>query len=258
MHTALSGMNAATTIVEVSANNLANYQTPGFKSSQVNLATLAPHGSGVQVAGYEVDFSQGTIRANDQLPLLALEGEGFFILEGRDGGRLFTRDGQFRLSANGELVTFDGLRVLGFGVDVDGQVDSSQLRPLAIGNPGTAASLRSYSISRSGRVMGHYGDGASRSLGQLRLARFANPSGLEARAGNKFASTVASGLPFENDPGNAGMADVLSGATELSNVNVGSELIELTLAGNMFQANLAVVQTADDMLTALFFPWRVR
>jgi flagellar hook protein FlgE len=255
MQTALSGMNAATTIVEVSAYNIANYQTPGFKASEVHLATLAPHGSGVQVAGYEVDFSQGPIRTDDQLPLLALEGEGFFILEGNDGERLFTRDGRIHLNAAGELVTFDGARVLGFGVDAQGQIDRSQLRPIAI-HLGT--NLRSYSISGSGRVVGHYSDGINRTLGQLRLARFANPHGLESRAGNKFANAPAAGLPIEADPGDAGIAGVVGGATELSNVDIGSELIELTLAGNMFQANLAVFHTADNMLTALFFPWRVR
>jgi flagellar hook protein FlgE len=255
MQTALTGMNAATTIVEVSANNLANYQTPGFKASDVQLATLGPHGNGVQVAGYDVDFSQGPIRAGDQLPLLALEGEGFFILEGNDGERLFTRDGRFHLNAAGELVTFEGARVLGFGVDAEGPVDRSQLRPLSIQ---LGSSLRNYSIGKSGRIVGHYSDGSSRTLGQLRLARFANPDGLQARAGNKFANTPASGSPMEADPLDAGMAGVIGGATELSNVDVGRELIELTLAGNMFQANLAVFQTADNMLTALFFPWRVR
>jgi len=248
-------MTVATTIVEVSANNIANYQTPGFKASDVHLATLAPRGSGVQVAGYDVDFSQGPIRTGDELPLLALEGEGFFILEGNDGERLFTRDGRFHLNAAGELVTFDGTRVLGFGVDAQGQVDRSQLRPLTIQLGGN---LRSYSIGSSGRIVGHYSDGTNRTLGQLRLARFANPHGLEARAGNKFATTPAAGSSIEADPGDSGTAGIISGATELSNVDIGSELVELTLAGNMFQANLAVFHTADNMLTALFFPWRVR
>ena len=256
MQTAASGMSAATTIVEVAANNLANYQTPGFKATSVELATLQAAG-GVQVVGYDVDFSLGSIRASEKLPLLALEGEGFFILEGRDGGRIYTRDGQFRLNTVGELVTALGDRVLGFGVDAEGNLDQSRLAPLTI-RGGAAGSLGSYSISRSGRIVGHYRDGSSRALGQLRLARFANPDGLAARAGNKFASTVASGLPIESDPGAGGAGEVISGATESSNVDVGSELVELTLAGNMFQANLAVFQTADSMLDSLFFPWRVR
>ena len=280
MQTALSGMSAATTIIDVAANNLANTQTRGFKASSVRLATLAPQtmslagglgsnpiqfGSGVQVVGVDSDFSQGPISASDQLPLLALDGEGLFILQASGGERLYTRDGQFHLSADGELVTADGDRVLGFGVDAEGRIDRSELTPLAIrlgsaavGPLGTAAILRSYSIGKNGGIVGRYSDGLNRTLGQLRLARFANPAGLAARAGNKFASTPASGLPTESDPGSAVTAEIVSGATELSNVDIGRELIELTLAGNLFQANLAVFRTADNLLGELFFPWRVQ
>src|SRR5262245_50842419 len=129
MQTALSGMNAATASIDVTANNLANYQTPGFKAGSVRLATLAPQtnsfggpgsnpiqfGSGVQVVAIDRDFSQGSIQISDQPALLALDGEGLFILQSNDGGQLFTRDGQFHLNADGELVTTDGYRVLGFG-----------------------------------------------------------------------------------------------------------------------------------------------
>jgi flagellar hook protein FlgE len=280
MSTALSGMNAATAMVDVAANNLANVQTRGFKAGRVRLADLPPRtvayagysgsrsvqfGSGVQVVGIETDFSQGTIRVDDKLPLLALEGEGFFILEGREGGRLYTRDGQFRLDAGGRLVSVGGELVLGFGVDADGNVDRSRLGAIeiqlgtTIATPtGGTRALRSYAIGKNGRIVGHYSNGSARTLGQLRLARFANPAGLAAVGGNKYVSTAASGLPQEFDPAAGGGASVVSGASELSNVDIGRELIELTLAGNMFSANAAVFQTADEMLGALFFPWRVR
>jgi flagellar hook protein FlgE len=278
MNTALSGMTAATTIIDVTANNLANSQTAGFKAGRVRLATLPVQtlslggglganpsqlGTGVQVIGVDKDFSQGPIEISDQPALLALDGEGLFILESAGGGRLYTRDGQFRLNSAGELVTTEGDRVLGFAVGADGELDHSQLRPITIRLGSTAASpltttatLRSYSIGRSGKVVGHYSDGSLRTLGQLRLARFANPAGLAARPGNKFAATAASGLPIETDPTEAGAAAIFSGATEQSNVDMGRELIELTLAGNLFQANWAVFQTADNMLGAMFFPWR--
>lgn len=276
--TALSGLNAAPTILEITANNLANYETPGFKASSVRLAALTPQtasfgsfntnpiqfGSGVQVVGIDVDFSQGSIQIDDQPPLLALQGEGLFILHSSDGLRLFSRDGQFRLNANGELVTAEGDHVLGFGVDADGQIDRRQLVPLAIrlgstvkSATGASAALRSYSIAKNGKIVGQYSDGTTRTLGQLRLARFANPAGLHARFGNRSASTPASGFPVEADPGSDGTATIVSGATELSNVNIGRELIEMTLAGSLFHMNLAVIHTADQMLGALFFPWRV-
>jgi len=283
MNTALSGMSAATTLIDVTADNLANLQTPGFKAGSVHFATLAPQtvslgsavgrgsaganpiqiGSGVQVAAADRDFSQGPIVTSDQPGLLALEGEGFFIVQGSDGVRRYTRDGQFRLNADGELVTAEGDRLLGFGVDALGNVDHSQLVPLTVhlgssvvGAGGSPAILQSYAVSRDGRIVGQYSDGVSRTLGQLRLARFANPAGLLARAGNKFEATSASGMPTDSDPGAAGTAQVVAGASELSNVDLGHELIELTLARNMFQANLLVFHTADTLLGEMFFPWR--
>jgi flagellar hook protein FlgE len=280
MQTALSGMNAATAMVGVAAHNLANYQTDGFKASRVQLADLPPRlgnrlrssgiglaqfGSGVQVVGIQTDSTQGALQVDQPLPLLALEGEGFFILEGRDGRRLYTRNGHFHLSTLGQLATPDGDLVLGFGLDASGDLDTTHLQPLAIAldsqaqfPSGEVAALRRYAIGRSGRITGHYTNGHTRTLGQLRRARFTNPAGLAALPGNKFAATAASGLPLEHDPIESGAAGIVSGATELSNVDLGRELIELTLAGNLFQANVAVFQTADNMLSSLFFPWRAR
>jgi flagellar hook protein FlgE len=275
MHTALSGLGAAATLVEVCADNLANAQTPGFKAARVQFGTLSPQtlrlagtnplqiGRGVRVIAIERDQSQGPIVVADQPPLLALDGEGLFILEGRGGEHYFARDGQFRLNADGELVSADGDHVLGFEIDSEGRIDRRLLSPLRIrigstvaGPGGTAVTLRGYSVSRNGRIVGHYSDGVNRTLGQLRLARFANPQGLAVRPGNRLQSTAASGLPIEFDPGEAGTAEIIGGASELSNVDIGRELIELTLAGNLFKANLAVFSTADNLLCELFFPWR--
>src|SRR5262245_8682180 len=187
MQTALSGLQAATTMLEATSHNVANLQTDGFKQSQVHLATLPvsggpfPVGFGVIVTGIDLDASQGALQGGDSLPLLALEGEGFFILEGDGGERLFTRDGSVALTAACELVTAAAQRVLGYGLDASGQIDRSRLVPLkiqlgstALGTGGQAATLQSYSIARSGRIVGRYSDGFSRTLGQLRLARFAN------------------------------------------------------------------------------------
>jgi flagellar hook protein FlgE len=283
MNTALSGMNAAMTMVDVSADNLTNADTPGFKGTSVQFGTLTPQtlslgapivtgnagadpmqvGQGVMVAGITRDFSQGSIATSDQLPLLALDGEGLFILQGHGGQRLYTRDGNFSLNSNGELVTAQGDKVLGFMADAQGNIDSSQLAPITIrigslaqGVGGTLANLQSYSVSTDGTITGHYSDGVPRALGQLRIARFANQAGLAATAGNTFEATSASGLPIESNPGENGAGQTIQGATELSNVDIGHELIELTLAGNMFQANWQVFQTANNLLGELFFPYR--
>src|SRR6187401_1272239 len=117
MQTALSGISAATSMVQVASNNIANLQTPGFKQSHVAFGTQTPQtislgsppgsasagvnpiqvGSGVVTAGIDVDWSQGVIVPQDEPPLLALDGEGLFILEGRGGERVYARDGHFSL-----------------------------------------------------------------------------------------------------------------------------------------------------------------
>ena len=276
MNTALSGLSAATTLIDVAANNLANSQTPGFKASHVELATLPflslqgnanslQVGSGVMVAGTSIDFGQGPLETSDQPAHLALDGEGLFILEGNSGERLYTRDGQFALSGSGELLSRGGYQVLGYGLAEDGTLDTSQLVPLSIrlgseveDEHGQTATLRSYSIQRDGRILGRYSDGRYRPLGQLRLARFPNQAGLTQRAGNAFRASPASGLPRENNPGEDGAAEIVTGATELSNVDVARELTRLQLAEIQFRANLFVLHTADSLLDSLFFPWRVR
>jgi flagellar hook protein FlgE len=276
MNTALSGMSAATTLIDVTANNLANSQTPGFKASRGELATLPfltlpgnanpiQVGRGVMVAGTSIDFEQGLLETSDQPALLALDGEGLFILEGESGERLYTRDSQFTLSSTGELLARGGYNVLGFGLADDGSLDTSELVPLRIrpsshvaDEHGRAATLLSFAVKTDGRILGRYSDGRYRPLGQLRLARFPNQAGLTPRAGNVFRASPASGLPRDSNPGDDGAAQVVPGGTELSNVDVARELTKLQLAENQFRANLFVMHTADSLLDLLFFPWRIR
>jgi flagellar hook protein FlgE len=270
MQTALAGMNAAQVSIQVAANNLANLNTPGFKASRVHLATLpqafSPGGGsplvvgGVQVVGIDADFASGALDPFDDQPAVwTLQGEGLFILEGEGGQRLYTRDGHFHFNADGELVTADGWRVLGFQADADGRIDTSELKALRVASGSAAdagadgpATLQRFTVSRDGRLLGHFSDGTRRVVGQLRLARFANPSGLAQRGGNNYSATPASGAPQEVTPGTAGAAEVIGGAAERSNTDLGRELIELTLAGNLFRANLAVFYTADALLDELY------
>lgn len=269
---ALSGMQAATTFLNVTGNNLANSQTPSFKASRVELATqayqtLSPGGLttnpvqtglGVVTAAISMDWSGGSIKTNDPLPLLALDGEGLFILEGDDGERFYTRRGDFRLNAVGEL-TLDGrYRVLGYAQNEQGQLDESQLAPLTIrlgsqvaDENGNAISLQSYGIASDGRVLGKYSNGSQRTLGQIRIARFANPYGLYQRTSMLYSATASSGMPLETNPGVAGGATILSGATEHANVDVGRELVQLALAKTQFRANLLVMETSFEMLDSL-------
>jgi flagellar hook protein FlgE len=278
MHTALSGLTAASTSIDVISNNLANCRTPGFKASRVRFATQPYRtyslgsgptsasgginplqiGRGVSVVGIVPDFSQGRLESDDRPALLALQGEGFFILESHDGGQEYTRDGNLTLNTAGELVSASGQRVLGYSVDGEGNLNESDLSPLQIrlgsrvpSAGGTSAMLTDYEITPGGHVMGLYDDGLPRTLGQLLVARFQNPSGLSQQRDNVFQATSASGMPTVSTPGDSGVAEIVPGATEQSNVEIGRELIELLAAKNQFLANLILIHTAGDMLEEL-------
>lgn len=150
--TALTGLSAAETQIDVIGNNLANSQTVGFKSSDVIFATqflqtlslgASPTsdnggtnprqiGLGVQVAEIAANHNQGTIEISSSSSDLAIQGDGFFIVEGASGERLYTRNGIFKLNADAELVSSTGERLLGYGVDEQFRLQESSLVPLQV------------------------------------------------------------------------------------------------------------------------------
>ncbi len=278
LNTALSGMAAAETMLAVVANNLANSQTPGYKAVDPRLAASQPQthshgtapngsdggsnpvqvGTGVTVAGMSTDFSQGSISIGGGSTSLAIEGQGMFILEGPDGQRSYTRDGTFQLNAARELVTTDGHRLLGFTADEDFQIETGQLSPLRIpldqtvSTPsGETATMTGFQINDDGRIQGSFSDGNFRDLGQIQLANFANPSGLQRLGGNRYATGPNSGMPVASDPHTAGTGRLVSGATERSNTDIAESIIAAQLAPTLFSANLQVVDTAVSLLDEL-------
>lgn len=152
LSTSLTGMGAAESQIDVIGNNLANSQTVGFKSSNVIFATQflqtmslgsAPSadtggtdprqvGLGVQVAGINPNFNQGTIQISSNPSDLAVQGDGLFIVQGGSNERMYTRTGLFKLNSANELVTPNGQKLLGYGVDEDFRVQSTELVPLTI------------------------------------------------------------------------------------------------------------------------------
>jgi flagellar hook protein FlgE len=275
--TSLSGMALAETALDVGANNVANANTPGFKASRIAAAAQTPQtqslgsaptsssgganplqvGRGVQVAAIEVDHSQGTIELSANPAHLALNGQGMFILQARDGTRTYSRDGRFSLNAEDELVAADGSSVLGYAVGDNGELDTTQLRTLRIKRGSLvatqtgSASLRDYTVTTTGRIKGRYSDGQWRDLGQLRLARFANPRGLEQRAENRYAEGPASGAALESDPGESAAATIVPGAIERSNTDIGRELVSSLVWDMHFRANVAVSNSASSLLGEL-------
>jgi flagellar basal-body rod protein FlgG len=248
LYTAASGMRSQQTQVDVIANNLANVNTAGFKRSDVNFedmlyatpvrpGTMRADGStesGMQVGnGSHItatvkNFNNGTFIDTGRPLDLAIQGDGFFELQGVDGGRVFTRDGSFRLDKDGSIVNSQGLKLV------------PGLGQVPVGSK--------LAISRDGTVTATVGDTVTQ-LGQISLVTFTNPAGLSAEGGNLYRQTEASGQPVTVNPGNQGAGEILSGSVERSNVDIATELINLILAQRAYETNSKAINTADQMLS---------
>jgi len=248
-------------MLEVAADNLANLQTPGFQQSQVVLATRPATGlsglqvgTGVQVAAITRDTSQGALVPAANPLQLAVEGDGYLVLEGSQGERLYTRDGTFHLNADGELVTSAGQRVLGWRSEqglFQGELVPLFMLPTHTQHGSATRATESLTtrlqIGTDGRLQLRLPDGSTQTIGQLRIAQFTNPAGLRAIGRNTFAVTAASGPPHMGNPGRDGWGTIRAQATEASNSDVGANLINMSRAEFLFRANLHVLDVADQL-----------
>ena len=250
---AKTGMEGQQTKLDAISHNLANVATTGFKrggvvfedlmyqqlrqpgsatSEQSLLPTGLQLGLGVRAAATTRNFSQGTLNQTTGTYDMAIEGQGFFQVQMPDGTTGYTRDGSFQVDGNGQLVTSAGYAVQP-GITV----------------PGNA---RSVSIARDGSVSVMLpGQVAPTAVGQIQLASFINPAGLESLGGNLFAETAASGGPNGGAPGANGLGSVRQGFVEGSNVNVVEELVSMIATQRAYEMNSKAIQTSDQMLQRL-------
>jgi flagellar basal-body rod protein FlgG len=250
MWVAKTGLDAQQTRMNVISNNLANVNTTGFKrdravfedllyqnvrqaGGQTGANTQAPTGlmlgTGVRIVATEKLNVQGNM-INSQNPLdLAIAGEGHFQILQADGTTAYTRDGNFKVSATGQLVTSNG----------------APLQP-AITIPPTAASV---TIGRDGTVSVELQGGAGQQvLGQVLVARFLNPAGLQAAGQNLMLQTPASGVPQVIPPGTAGAGTIMQGTLEASNVNVVEEMVNMIETQRAYEINSKAISAVDGML----------
>ncbi|SMB96602.1 flagellar basal-body rod protein FlgG [Thermanaeromonas toyohensis ToBE] len=241
MWTAAAGMSTQQAAVDVTANNVANANTPGFKravAAVIELAREEARPATSEFPALEVGTGSGalaTLSVVTQGPLvetgvpthLALEGDGFFVLEGPQGP-VYTRAGQFRISPDGYLVSMHGWRVRGAG---------------AI--PREAVGL---AVGRDGRVLAVMPDGTQREVGRIVLARFRAPSALASAGDGCYRESPASGPPEEVRPGERGAGVVLQGFLERSNVDLAQEMVSLIAAQRVYEVCAKVIQVGDEML----------
>lgn len=296
----VSGMKNQQTKMDVIGNNIANANTTAFKASRVTFKDMlsqttqsasAPTstiggtnpkqvGLGMSVAAIDTDMSQGALQPTSRATDLAIQGNGFFIVN--DGVQnKFTRDGSFSLDKNGYLVTSDGLKVMGqrdpgaianpptFAVtdnahslapDPADPVAPATLAvnalkdiiiPRRIEIPvGTPIDLTAFSIGKDGTVKGIYGDNAIE-VGRIVLANFQNTMGLEKTGGNLYVPTSNSGSPTIGKASDPGFGTVEQGFLEMSKVDLANEFTEMIITSRAYQANSKTITTSDEMLQEL-------
>jgi flagellar basal-body rod protein FlgG len=252
MWVAKTGLDAQQTRMNVISNNLANVNTTGFKrdravfedmlyqnvkqaGGQTDANSQAPTGlmlgTGVRIVATEKLHSQGNM-VTTQNPLdLAISGDGYFQIAKGDGSLAYTRDGGFKISATGQLVTSSG----------------ALLQP-AITIPNTASSV---TVGRDGTVSIELAAGGSQVLGQIQIARFVNPSGLQSLGQNLMKDTPASGAPQVLAPGVAGAGSLMQGTLEASNVNVVEEMVNMIETQRAYEINSKAISAVDGMLRFL-------
>lgn len=250
---AKTGLDAQQTQLDVVANNLANVGTTGFKrsravfedlmyqkvrqaggqtSDQTRLPSGLQLGTGVRIVATERIHTQGNPTKTENNKDVSINGLGFFQVQMPDGSMAYTRDGSFQTDANGQLVTASGYAI----------------QP-AITLPPNATSL---SIGRDGTVaVTQAGSNSSVQVGQIQLATFLNPTGLQSNGENLYVETDASGGANQTAPGQNGAGMLSQGYIESSNVNVVEELVNMIQTQRSYEINSKVVQTSDQMLARL-------
>lgn len=250
LYTAASGMLTEQLNTDNIAHNLANVNTTGFKKSRMNFQDLFYQtlreagtpvtqgasipvplqvGLGVRPVANQKMFLQGnTIQTGHDLDM-AIEGLGFFQIRMPNGQIGYSRDGTFKMDKNGSVVTSDGYYI-------EPQITIPQ----------NATQLN---ITEDGNITVNLpGQTQPQTIGQIQLARFVNPGGLDSIGQNLFVETDASGAPIIGQPTLDGFGGIRQGFLEQSNVQVVEEMVQLITAQRAYEVSSKAVQTADDML----------
>jgi flagellar basal-body rod protein FlgG len=247
---AKTGLDAQQTRMTVVSHNLANVNTTGFKKDraifedllyqnqkQVGGATsqdtVSPTGlsigTGVRVVATEKSHTQGNINTTGNSLDVAINGRGFFQVLMPDGSFAYSRDGSFKMSAEGELVTASGYRVQ------PGITIPSGAQSITIGRDGVVSAQVS-------------GQSAPTQIGTLQLTDFVNPAGLQPKGENLLAESAASGPAQTSTAGLNGLGTLEQGALEGSNVNVVEELVNMIETQRAYEMNSKAISTTDQML----------
>ncbi|MBF0492334.1 MAG: flagellar basal-body rod protein FlgG [Deltaproteobacteria bacterium] len=250
LYAAATGMDAQMTKMNNISNNISNMNTSGYKASKESFEdlmyqdlkapgtknganTISPVGiqlgSGTHLTGVYKNFTEGELTQSNRELDIAIQGNGFFEVTQDNGDKAYTRDGSFRVNADGVIVTNAGYVV----------------QP-SITIPNDATSV---TIAKDGTVTAILaGSTAAQEIGKMQVSLFRNPSGLKALGGNLLIPSDASGTATAVTPGQTGSGTLNQGFLESSNVNIAEELINMIVAQRTYEANSKVMTTANEMM----------
>ncbi len=250
---AKTGLDAQQVQMDTITHNLANVGTSGYKRShavfedliyqtlrqpgaastaQTDLPTGLQLGTGVRPVATGRNFAQGNLQQTNGIFDMAISGQGFFPLQMPDGTTGYTRDGTFHVDAQGQLVNSNGIPM-----SPPIMVPPNALN-VTIGNDGTVTALQAGEMNPS-------------QIGQIQLATFVNPAGLDSRGQNIYMETPASGTATVVGPGQNGAGLLQQGYLETSNVNVVEELVSMIQTQRAYEINSKAIQTSDQMLARI-------
>ena len=258
MFAAISGLKSHQVMLDVTANDIANVNTIGYKSARTTFrdslnqmqrgggaagpttggTNAAQVGLGVGLGSIDNLMQSGALQTTGSPLDLAIQGEGFFRVKADPASEVvnYTRAGNFTTNADGDLVTQEGFFVVG--------EDGNKIN--------VPAGATNVAVSQNGVVTYIPAGGGDRTpAGTLSLATFSNSAGLERVSGNRWAQGANSGAPNLGQPGTGNFGGVIAGAIEMSNVDLSSTFTNMITAQRGFQANSRVISTSDEMLQDL-------
>ena len=282
LYSGVTGLKNHQTKMDVIGNNIANVNTVGFKASRVIFQdiysqTVSPAsagnattggtnpqqiGLGVQLATIDVLNTPSSSQYTGNPLDLAIDGDGYFVIQ-NGNSFTYTRAGNFYTDSQNYLVDSNGSYVMGYEVDGTGALvyrDASNA-VCAAGDAGAHLTMErifvdpayyDVSIGANGQVVA-LDEATSQStvLGQIVLAQFANPNGLEKTGENSYRTTVNSGNPVFDTPGEGGSGGLNPGSLEMSNVDLTAQFADMITTQRGFQANSRIITTTDEMLEEL-------
>jgi flagellar basal-body rod protein FlgG len=251
MYTAASGMEAQQLNIDTIAHNLANINTSGFKSRKAQFQDLLYQnirqagasntanteipvglqvGLGTKPVATEIVFTQGDFSTTKNPLDIVIQGQGFFQIRQANGQTAYTRNGNFHMNRDGNIVTSEGDLLepqISIPPDQTG---------ITIGADGTV------SVQQAGQTQ-------PQQVGKIELALFQNPSGLQNIGKSLFIPSQSSGDAVTGTPGENGLGSLLAGYVEQSNVSVVEEMVNMIVSQRAYEANSKVIRTADEMFT---------